>query len=360
MKDLTIIIPTYNRSNSLNRVLSFYNSFNEEVNVIVADSSSDEIKKLNKKIVLSFTGMNILYIDHYKDNINPFQKFADSAQCVTTEFSVFCGDEDFITREGIERSIVFLKTNPDYSVAHGRYLSLLVNTNTNKDKKFRWCFGTNPVSIEFNDAIDRFRYHLSEYVVPTIYGVHRSNAFMLAYGEELKNLIDPFIFGELLASLITVILGKVKYLDTLYAVRSARKSGRSYPSIPDSVKDGTYFKKYTEFKRHILSYLAIYSDLKNDELGKIIDMATEVYLKKSYPKDSLSTRKSKKKVLIESLHLPKVLNEKMIAAYVAINRLGNLQQGKKVFVNESLLDISNEDQVSIQRIKDIYVRNYNK
>jgi beta-lactamase class D len=106
--------------------------------------------------------------------------------------------------------------------------------------------------------------------------------------------------------------------------------------------------------------LAIYSDLKNDELGKIIDMATEVYLNKSYPKDSLSTRKSKKKVLIESLHLPKVLNEKMIAAYVAINRLGNLKQGKKVFVNESLLDISNEEQVSIQRIKDIYVRNYNK
>ena len=44
----TIIIPTYNRSDYLRRILSYYNEY-------VADSSSDETKKMNKETISSLS-----------------------------------------------------------------------------------------------------------------------------------------------------------------------------------------------------------------------------------------------------------------------------------------------------------------
>ena len=46
----TIIIPTYNRPKYLERILSYYNGFKENYNIIVADSSLNENKEINKKM----------------------------------------------------------------------------------------------------------------------------------------------------------------------------------------------------------------------------------------------------------------------------------------------------------------------
>jgi len=47
----TIIIPTYNRPDYLRRILSYYNEYGRDYNIIVADSSSDENKKMNKETI---------------------------------------------------------------------------------------------------------------------------------------------------------------------------------------------------------------------------------------------------------------------------------------------------------------------
>ncbi|MBA7581945.1 hypothetical protein ES708_23862 [subsurface metagenome] len=42
----TIIIPTYNRPDRLKRLLDYYNKYGKNFNIIVADSSSKENKRL--------------------------------------------------------------------------------------------------------------------------------------------------------------------------------------------------------------------------------------------------------------------------------------------------------------------------
>ena len=51
----TILIPTYNRSDYLRRILSYYNEYGGNYNIIVADSGSDETKKMNKETISSLS-----------------------------------------------------------------------------------------------------------------------------------------------------------------------------------------------------------------------------------------------------------------------------------------------------------------
>lgn len=48
----TIIIPTYNRPKYLERILSYYNGFEENYNIIVADSSLNNNEEATNKWIL--------------------------------------------------------------------------------------------------------------------------------------------------------------------------------------------------------------------------------------------------------------------------------------------------------------------
>jgi len=50
----TIIIPTYNRPRYLKRILSYYDNHGRAFNIVVADSSSNENKEINKKMFYYF------------------------------------------------------------------------------------------------------------------------------------------------------------------------------------------------------------------------------------------------------------------------------------------------------------------
>ena len=98
----TIVIPTFNRLKYLRRILSYYNGFEENYNIIVADSSSSKNKKLNNKSVLIFSNLDIQYIDKYPSKIEPNHKINDTLNYINTKYSVFCADDDFIIPKSID------------------------------------------------------------------------------------------------------------------------------------------------------------------------------------------------------------------------------------------------------------------
>jgi glycosyltransferase involved in cell wall biosynthesis len=51
MTMVSIIIPTFNRPAYLKRILRYYHQYGSALSVIVADSSSEENKKLNKETI---------------------------------------------------------------------------------------------------------------------------------------------------------------------------------------------------------------------------------------------------------------------------------------------------------------------
>ena len=276
---LSIIIPTHNRPKYLKRILSYYSDYQIAYNIIVADSSSDEVKKVNEKTISLFTNKSISHLSNYPSTIEPLYKIADAVNHVNTEYCVFCADDDFITPNGINQSVDFLEKNPDFTVAHGYYIYFCLKIGEEGKEQF---YSTPPYpheSILFPDAEARLNYHLSNYQ-PTFYGVHRTSLLKMVFKEALKFTRD-YRFGELLPSMLTLIYGKMKCLDVLYAGRD-QDSIRCgyYPTLGDAIKAGIYNREYAKFRDCLSAHLSKQAQLDIEDSKKVVDKAMSAYMKK--------------------------------------------------------------------------------
>ena len=304
----TIIIPTYNRPEYLRRILNYYNEYGKDYNIIVADSSSDENKKRNGKIISSFSSINISYID-YPSEINPSYKIADALNHVNTKYCVLCADDDFVTPKGINQSVDFLEKNPDFTVAHGYYISFYLKTDEGKKQQFCW----QPIypykSITFPDAKSRLNFHSSNYTIPTFYGVHRTDFLKMIYKETTK-FTDDYRFGELLPSMLTLIYGKMKRLDVFYAAREriSGSGGGTAENLRDFVRAGTYDEKYAKFRGCLATHLSKKSLLDVEESKRVVDDAMSAYMKKKFLINKMSNA-------LDYLRLPDWIDEGIRTLY---------------------------------------------
>ena len=278
MSIVDLIIPTYNRPDFLKRILDYYNSYNVDFNIIIADSSFEANKKLNKKIISLFTKLKILYIDKFPQNLASHHKFGEMVQYTKSKYCVFCADDDFVTPNGIKEAVAFLEKKPDYSAAHGTYISFYEHTNLSCSNQFWWMFIYPYKSITSSNSANRLVEHLSDYY-QVLWAVRRTAVVKLAYKEFLKSKVDPFLFGELLPDMLTLIFGKMKRLNTFYAARQAFSTSYGYwPSLIDAQKEGTYNDEYTKFRNCLAENLAGYGFSKKKS-SQIVDSSMELYLK---------------------------------------------------------------------------------
>ena len=279
----TIIIPTYNRPDYLKRILNYYNEDGgEKYKIVVADSSSDENKKLNEEIISSFLNLNILHLSDYPTTIDGLYKIVDALNYVNTKYCVFCADDDFVTPNGINQSVDFLEKNPDFTVAQGYYISFHLKTDKRGKQEFCWTPIYPYKSITFPDAKSRLNFHFSNYY-PTVYGVHRTDFLKMIFNETLK-FPDDVRFGELLPSMLTLIYGKMKRLDVFYAARESipGSAGQTSENLNDFIKTGTYDKKYAKFSDCLATHLSKKSQLSIKESKKVVDDAMAVYMRKYF------------------------------------------------------------------------------
>ncbi len=333
---ITILIPTYNRPDYLKRILSYYNDYQIAYNIIVADSSSDENKELNKKAISPFSNLNISYINNYPLELNPYYKLADALNSVNTKYCVFCADDDFITPNGINQSVDFLENNPDFTVAHGRYISFRLEKT--RGKKERFCWGPtyySHKSIAFSDPKSRLSHHPSESFIPSFYAVPQTDISNLSWGETLKSTGD-YRFGELLPSMLTLIYGKMKCLDVLYGARDADSIRTVYlPSSEDFAKSDTYNEQYAKFRDCLAMHLTKRSQLDVEASKKVIDDAMSAHMKKycynykrvllhkaEYVLEHLPARMDKGiRALYRKLFLPRQGTDYPISYYNDLNKI---------------------------------------
>ncbi len=310
----TAIIPTYNRPNRLRRLLDYYNKYGKGFNIIIADSSSNENKKLNKKNISLFSSLNILHLDNHPSKILPYYKVCDALNYVNTKYSVFCADDDFITPNGINKSVDFLEKNPDFTVAQGYYITFYLKPSKKGKQHFYWAPYCSYNSISFPDAKSRLAFHFSNYL-PTFYAVHRTDLLKKIFKETIKYTNDA-MFGELLPSMLDVIYGKMKCLDTLYGSREVipNSGGRTSKTFKDFIKEGTYDKKYAKFRECLSIHLSKKSKLTVEESKKVVDDAMSSYLKKVYEKH-YNNRLVKMKKILDNLPLPSWMSEQIKMAY---------------------------------------------
>lgn len=287
---VTIIIPTYNRYNYLKRILEYYSSFNHKLKIIIADSSDSDIYDSNLKQLLK--NDCIKYLKFHSDII-PLNKCCEALNLVESKYVVFCADDDFVTSAGIRSSVEFLENNPDYSVAHGQYISFWLDTSSMDNKHiFCWRPGYISDSITMDEPVSRLMHHFENYVCPTFYGVHRTDQIQEIFYDAAQ-YTDDYRFAELLPSMITLIKGKMKRLDNLYYAREKAVVKNYVANFAVFKQEGTYDAKYSRFKDCLSQYLSKETGLSIIDAGGIIDEGINRYL--------AMVSKNKKKTLINKL-----------------------------------------------------------
>jgi glycosyltransferase domain-containing protein len=272
-----ILIPTYNRPDFLKRILTYYNSYRKNYKIIVGDSSSDKNKKINKQIITPASNLNIHLLDQYSTEINPFHKIADMLNYVDEEYCVLCADDDFVIPNGIEKSVTFLKENSDFTCAHGKYIHFFSKTKNNTEQSFRWGPIEEAKSLDSSDAKERLIAHFEHYN-HTFYAVHRTDFSKMIFTELFHCDIDPKQFGELMLSMLSIIYGKRKILDVLYAARQAASKVEYWPSLVDYMKTGIFEEEYSKFRDCLAYHLSKNSSLDIEVSKQVVDYDWQRYM----------------------------------------------------------------------------------
>lgn len=282
-KDFRIFIPTHNRTEYLKRILTYYNSYKKEFNVTIADSSSKESKEINKKIIPLFKNLKIEHLADYPTDINPHIKFAKMIQNYTEKYCVFCADDDFVSPNGIVKSMNFLEENKDFICAHGDYFSFDKNNNHFYWKKIY----PGLSSITYTNPIDRLIKHIEDYY-QVLYAVHRTEERIEIYKELLKSKADPMQFGEILPDQVSILYGKMKKLDELYMVRQNDSRVAYWPSLLEYMEKGLYKKEFKKFEENLSGNLSKIADMDYEDAVKIINDSWQIYLNILFKKETNS------------------------------------------------------------------------
>lgn len=264
--DLTMVIPTKDRSDFLERLLFYYFLIGFRHKIIIADSS-EKRHLIHNKDTIQKTHLK-LNISHeiFDENLDPKVKIFQSLSHVETPYVVIGADDDFFVPKTLNLAIDFLESNPDYSTASGESLGFSLSSPSSHGKIINLGnFLQN--SIEDEKSTDRLLKHLSNYA-PNWYSVYRTNQ-LKKYWECIALFNFDVIFLELLPSCLSIIEGKSKKLDALYMVQQGgtQKSYVKIPSKIEWVSDPKWEPQYIRF-RQSLSDMVIGTDHINENIAK--------------------------------------------------------------------------------------------
>tara|TARA_Y100001970_G_scaffold292708_1_gene435344 strand:- start:206 stop:1195 length:990 start_codon:yes stop_codon:yes gene_type:complete len=266
--NIAIIVPTMNRPLFVIRLLEYYKKFNFKGSIHIGDSSNEKNKNiLLNKIESLKKNLKIEYQYLPNHNIEITQNILTKK--VKEKFVVFSGDDDFFIINSLEKCILFLEENLDYSICHGKSYIFKVIKDKLYDKinyieKYRMNEISNP------DPIIRFKEHINNYWV-SIFSVHRTAEYLddLSYMDKIK--IESF--REQLLSLLPIIRGKSKTLNCDYLFRQVHNQRYANPNLSKLVLDPDFSNSYLNIKKILSNLLNKKSKKEENFFEQIIEDA---------------------------------------------------------------------------------------
>lgn len=210
LSKLTIIIPTYNRQNYAKRNMRYWSG--SEVTLIVVDGSKTSIPSHSLK---EFS----LNVQYYHLDASSYERFIFGIRLIKTDYAMFCGDDEFMMKSGLIACLEFLEKNSDYSVCIGRCIGFLPQKN--RIRLYPVKEHHKKHNVNQDEKGDRIDYHMRNYMVTTIYGVHRVESFKYCFETTSLEVFTCAYIQETLIELLAVAFGKSKVLPNVTWMRSA-------------------------------------------------------------------------------------------------------------------------------------------
>lgn len=217
---ITICIPTKNRSDFLSRLLNYFAATKYQHWIFIGDSSNDLHFDKTKKTINSLKDK--LKVKQFKyPGLGDAEAMAQMNQFITTPFSAFLADDDFLCPRGIDRCIDFLESNPDYGAAHG----LGIGTRIDRSGPYgniSYVHYSQQATFNASSGSQRLRDCFAEGTYPLIFSVHRTEDWQDMWQVFMSSapwMHHDFIFNDLIPHSISSIRNKVKELNCLYMLR---------------------------------------------------------------------------------------------------------------------------------------------
>lgn len=262
LKDLTIIIPTYERHFLLDKIVPYHAQ--TDAQIVILDGSKKPWK-MPKSLIKAST---IFYKHH--PTIDSLERLACVKEHIHTPYCVFRADRRHQSNYALSKCVAFLSTNPDYASAKGVW--------STGDAP---CYATELFTRygEIDDMRNRVYKQMLAYDA-TFYDVHTTQA-MLAVIDSLVNVsahTRNLYFTETIQVIATAMAGKNKILPFLQGIGGyAPLKDHAYKKVaPDALNmfvDATLVKLCAE----ILSRTCGDTKYSNDELFAIAKMALETH-----------------------------------------------------------------------------------
>ena len=217
LKDLTIVITTYNRPKCLISLVEFYLSLNSELSILILDSSKiiDELNIREK-----YKNNNKINYMYFNTNTFVIQKVGEGSKNISTKFSVLCADDDFLFPTGLQACINFLSENDDYVSCHGKYfLHFYSKIFKKKLIKFEEIhkFGKSSYSESPLERVSNYLTFKNNAIGP-FYAVHKTEIFKKIWFNSAKNIFD-WSLSELMPCALSLGYGKMKSIKVIYCSR---------------------------------------------------------------------------------------------------------------------------------------------
>ena len=240
--NLTIILPTLNRSDKLNIWLEYYSLNKYKGKILIIDSSNKIEKKKNLLLLKKFSLLDVSYIFLKKKNFR-----RDLLRIVKkktkTKYAVYSGDDDFIFINALKYLINFLDTNIEYGGACGLGLVCF------KDKKkFRTYKYDSIRGIENLDKFERLISQFDRYKYSvSIYSILRTKIWKNLKEQNFNMSND--ISAELFYTFSIAYLARIKQFENLiYLIRMVGHKRAKLPKTSEKE-----IKKFSKFLNSITS-----------------------------------------------------------------------------------------------------------
>lgn len=216
LDNLTIVIITFNRYCFLKRLLSFYQSFETNVNILVLDSSSDEIK--DEELIKQLNQKNIIW-KKYDKKIFFATKISEGSTFINSKYAVLCADDDFLFPNSLKNAIQFLENNKSYSSCCGlQYKHHIIKFLKKNIPIFRKS-ALGGTSTDEENIFERLTKYLSgNSVYYPLYAVHRTLDFKKIW-QDTATYANFWGLSEIFSCSLSLIFGKMKVLNIPYITR---------------------------------------------------------------------------------------------------------------------------------------------
>ena len=248
MKELTVVVPSYNRKDCLRRQVDFWGR--QKTPVIIVDGSELPLISSDNPTP------NITYI-HLKESLS--RRIAHAASIIKTEYVVILPDDEFYVPSALKECVRFLKDNRDYASCKGLCIGFRKNYWTSNIEGVMDNEGLRGYSVTNNTPCDRIIGHMSPYETASIYAVHRSDVFHnIGKLLQMDHNYSCAAAMEFQISFVVAWMGKIHILDQLMWLRNRENPSHSWN---DKLLDPGIWITEQKYSKEIKQFVTDFSKL---------------------------------------------------------------------------------------------------